>query len=52
MRVSKYAENESAGFQKIARPAGGRFRQTTVRKRTTRADLVRQAERVRAELEG
>jgi 3-methyladenine DNA glycosylase Tag len=38
--------------ERIQRPKVARFRQTTHHRKTTRADLVRHAARVRATLEG
>jgi len=47
MRIKHYDDAET--FEPIARPKVARFKQTTVKKRTTRADLVCQAESVRGE---
>jgi hypothetical protein len=49
MRIKHYDE---ATTQRIERPKVARFRQTTVKKRTTRADLVRHAQRTAQVLEG
>jgi len=49
MRIKHYDGSDVETFEPITRPKVARFKQTTVKKRTTRADLVRHAESVREE---